>query len=384
MRPLSRFFIFGYFGWFNAGDDAIGVSVIREVLRRHPDAIITVTCNDSYFQNNFICNGGAGTVNLIGFDNISILRAILQSDYFIITGGTHFHDEDGLNLRRVKILGSFLALTCFARVLRRPPLLLGHGIGPLNSTWSRIIVKRILANSGKILVRDEDSFELVSRLGFGDTCRQGFDCSALLVKPDPRASGSPTPLRGNNRIGISLLPVFGIYSNNDREDQRIIQSMVKCMERILHHDDQVIIRLLAFRTGQRHSDLPVLKKFMEQLNVAPESLEISEYNGNILDFMKRVGECDYCIGMRYHASVFAYLLEKPQVIMDYMGKCTSLGRDIGIHHDGSILINELDEPWFCERIHSLLKIPDHFIARLPVGVAISRTENMFDALDEDL
>jgi len=384
MRSNPHFFIFGYFGWFNVGDDAIGLSVVKELKCRYPDAIFTVTCNDPYFLENIHDSSISGDFKTIGFEPSKIMREIIKSDYFIITGGTHFHDEDGLNFGRFKVLFYFVMLTCFAKLSRRSPLLLGHGIGPLSSSWSKALVKVILYNSKIILVRDKDSFELVTSLGFGEKCVQGFDCTATLIEASPVLSGVTHPQSEQRIIGVSLLPIYSIYSNDVEKDASIVKSFARCLESVLLQDNSICLRLFAFRTGTRHSDVPILEALIKEIKVRPDAIELVQYTGNVSKFLTLLEECDFCIGMRYHASVFAYLLHKPQIILDYMGKCKSLGRDIAINEAAIVPITDILTSGFCDKIQAFLSNPDQYIANYPVHSAKMRTEMMFEKLEEGL
>jgi len=384
MKANPHFFIFGYFGWFNVGDDAIGVSVVKELKNRYPDATFTVTCNDRYFMENFHGTSILRALKIIGFGVSEILRGVIKSDYFIITGGTHFHDEDKLKFRRFKILLSFVILTGYARLIRRRPLLLGHGIGPLSSSWSKVLVKLILHNSKKVFVRDEDSFELVNTLGLSEKCVLGFDCAATLIKASPILGKVPQCQREQRIIGISLLPVYSIYSDDVEKDASMVRSFAHCLESVLIKDNSICLRLFAFRTGTRHSDVPILEALTREISVRPDDIKLVQYAGDVNSFSNSIGECDFFIGMRYHASVFAYLLHKPQIILDYMGKCKSLGRDIAINDAAIIPITDILTSGFCGKIQAFLSNPDQYIANYPVHSAKMRAEMMFEKLEEGL
>jgi polysaccharide pyruvyl transferase WcaK-like protein len=378
MKLNPRFFIFGYFGWFNVGDDAIGLSIVKELKSRYSNATFITTCNNRYFLENFHGTNILQDVETIGFEISKILREI------IIAGGTHFHDEGGLNFGRFKILFSFVMLTCFARLSRKSPLLLGHGIGPLSSSWSKALVKLILYNSQKVFVRDKDSFKLVTSLGFRGKCVQGFDCAATLVEASATL-GEVTHHRPERRIiGISLLPVYSIYLDEVEKDTNIVKSFARCLESALLKDNSIYLRLFAFRTGMRHSDVPLLEVLMKDINVRPDAIELIHYDGDVNKFLSSIKACNYCIGMRYHASVFAYLLHKPQIILDYMGKCKSLGRDIAIDESAIIPIADILTPRFCDMIQSFLSNPKQYVANLPVHSAKMRAEKMFEKLGEKL
>ena len=385
MKPNPRFFIFGYFGWFNAGDDAIGLSIVKELKKRYPDASFTITCNDRYYLDNFRESNISSDLKIIGFGALKILREVVKSDYFIIAGGTHFHDEGGLKFGRFKILLSFSILSAYARLVKKPPVLLGHGIGPLYSTWSQFLVRFILFNSKMAFVRDKDSVEVVTSLGFGSKCVHGFDCTASLIDVSSVNAVKKTSSQQQSEqriIGISLLPTHSIYSDDVEKDVEVIKSFTKCIELIMENDCSINIRLFAFRTGVRDSDISLLQCLFNNVIIRQDAIEIVNYSGNVEKFLDSIEECDFFIGMRYHASLFAYLYRKPQVILDYMGKCSSFGKDVAIDETAIIPIADILIPGFCNRIQSRLSNPDQCFANLPVDSAKTRAANMFETLGD--
>jgi polysaccharide pyruvyl transferase WcaK-like protein len=385
MKLNPHYFILGYFGWFNAGDDAIGLSIITELSKKCPDASFSFTSNDRYYLDNFKeikipCN-----LKMIGFKASNILYEIAKSDYFIIAGGTHFHDEGKSKYGRFKVLLAFAILSCYAKVVNKPPMLFGHGIGPLSSIWSRSLVKVILYNSKIAYVRDKDSVEVVTSLGFSEKCVHSFDCTAILIGAGSVHNNDLKIDHSRQRvIGISLLPFYGIYSGDGSRDVELMNSLAKCLESIVKYDSSIILHLFAFRTGTRHSDVSILKYLSDSINIRPDAIKIIEYYGNVEKFLNSIEECDFFIGMRYHASVFAYLFHKPQIILDYMGKCRNFGKDILIDETAIIPIADIFIPEFCYRIQSFLSDPDQCIAHLPIDSARERASKMFEMMRDTL
>jgi len=384
MKSNPHFFIFGYFGWYNLGDDAIGLSIIKKLKDHYPDSTFTITCNNKYFLDNINKLSNSKDFRIIKINILEIIQSILKSDYFIIAGGTHFHDEDQLKLRRFKILLYFVILTTFSRSVSKSPFLFSHGIGPITTSWARLLIQIILSNSNKIFVRDIDSYNLVSLLGYNNNCIHGFDCTATLIEENLDIGSYSTNPRNQKIIGISLIPFYEIYTNNNKNDLEIVRSLSICLDSILKQDKDIKLNLFAFRSGSKHSDVPILEALMKNINYSRDAINIFHYAGDIDIFLKLISDCDFFIGMRYHASLFAYLFNKPQIILDYMGKCNSLGRDIAINPNAIVSINEIWTLGFCDKIQSLLINPDQFIANLHVDSAIMRANKMFDNLGEYL
>jgi polysaccharide pyruvyl transferase WcaK-like protein len=375
----KSFFIFGYFGWSNAGDDAIGYSVLNELFQRYPNANFVITCQDHYFIDFLNKKIRYLKIFPVKFDIFTLLKEIVQNQHFIITGGTHFHDQDNIQFRRLKIMIGFIFLTCFAKIFKKSPILLGHGIGPISHIWSKIMLKMILFNCKQIFVRDNDSYELLKQIGFEEKSILGFDCGAILANKISSHQQNQTKYK---ILGISLLPVYSIYTKDPEKDLLSELYYSRCFNSILTKNHSIRLRLFAFRSGNYHSDIEHLMRIMQRIDLNSQKIDIVVYDGDIFKILNKINECDYFIGMRYHASLFAYLMGKPLIICDYMGKCKSLAMDIGVFPSATVSLCEIEKEKFCEKILALLKNPTDFYAKIPICESIKSTKRMFETLGD--
>lgn len=371
----KKIFIFGYFGWHNAGDDAIGVATIRELSKRKPLAEFFITVNDDYFlhKNKFNNN-----VHGVKFDILSILRAIKKSDIFIITGGTHFQDQDEFIFRRLKIFLFFQFLIVYAYTLKKPPILLGHGIGPIRKWWSKYFLRSILKHSRVITVRDKDSYDLVKMLGFENKCLLGFDIASLLIEAIHK-----TERNKNNDtdqvIGFSLLPVYSIYSKTPVKDQKLIDIYTKVIIQLFKKNKNLRIKLFAFRSGQRHSDIKIVEDISKELKEYSARVSQVVYDGNIMDFLSEIDECTIVVGMRYHSLLFAYILKKPIIAIEYQGKCRSLAREIRLQSQALLSLNEINYNTLLDVISRVL-YSTGFTQKRPVYESLFMAKKIFNVL----
>lgn len=373
----NNYFIFGYFGWNNSGDDAIGYSVLREIESFDSNARFSVTSNSLYFSQNVMNYTDNIKISFVNFSPLSIIKELIRTDFFIITGGTHFHDEDQYLLRRFFLFIKFYGLTLFARLIGKKTILLGHGIGPVSKFWSKILLKAILTNSKVILVRDIDSKKLVDGFGFSKKCFLGFDCATMLFTRDFEKQIHPV-----KTVGFSFLPAYSIYSKTPERDDEVIACIHGVICELLTNNPDFSIKLFAFRTGDLHTDLVFLNQLKETCEPFCKNMEIIEYNGDIFGFIKKIDECDFFIGMRYHSSLFAYLLQKPQIIIDYMGKCKSLAKDIDLPKDALIHLDNLDVKTFSALAQRLVTSPEQFKASYPPLAAMKRSRSMFESFSK--
>ncbi len=372
----EKIFIFGYFGWHNAGDDAIGIATIRELSKNNPLAEFLVTVNDEYFlaKNKFSNN-----VHGVKFDILSILRAIKNSDIFIITGGTHFQDQDEFIFRRLKIFLFFQFLVAYAYTLNKPPILLGHGIGPIRKRWSKYFLRSIFKHSRVITVRDKDSYDLVKILGFENKCLLGFDIASLLLETIPESDR--ININNNDQvIGFSILPVYSIYSKTPDKDISLVNVFSKNIGQLLKQNKNYKIKLFAFRSGKRHSDVKIIEDISEKLEEYSKRVSLVIYNGEITDFLYEINECSAMVGMRYHSLLFAYILQKPIIAIEYQGKCRSLAQEIRLEDGALLSLNEISYNTLLDAISQVLNSTGCTQKR-PVDESLCMAKEIFNVLE---
>jgi polysaccharide pyruvyl transferase WcaK-like protein len=379
----QKVLLYGYFGWHNAGDDLLGYGILKELSDENPSAAITVTSNSDYFFHYAKKLFPGLKIRTIPFRFLLLLREILGSNRFIIAGGTHFTDKDALNLARLKLFGFFYVVVLVAKLAGNPPVLLGHGIGPVTKPWNIFLLKRILKNSAIIIVRDGDSAELVRSLGYDKKCVLGFDCSIPLietVKKDP-----PIPRK---IIGLSVLPAYGIYAKKPASDTGIVLSLSASLQKMMTDSSTLHVRLFSFHGGKKDSDEPLVRELNALLENYSDRIQMIYYDGDMIDFLSKISECTIFIGMRYHSSLIAYLMGKPLIIIDYMGKCRSLAKDIGQKNEYILSLDEIllntDGTILYARIQKLIN--DHATGQeKPATDEITiRQKTMFSVLKEYL
>lgn len=368
----KKIFIFGYYGWYNVGDDAIGYAIIRQLSKKYLNPIITMTIKDEYFLSK---NQVDNKIQRIPFNLVSILKAINKTDEFIIAGGTHFQDEDKSLFLKLKVFLFFSFVVKYANIINRPPILFGHGIGPIRHFWTKFLVKKIFKNSKIILVRDEDSFNFVTLLGFKKKCFLGFDVTASLF------AGPQSPIYKKDKIlGISILPYHTIYEYCPLKDDQIIANFESCIRQVFSFDKELKVAFFSFRSGKIDSDEEILLKISNNLDEYHDRINMITYSGDICQFLLEINTCDYFIGMRYHSSLFAYLSKKPLILIDYQQKCQNLAKEIVLPKKSIIELDDLKSNILYNKIEDILLNPNEFISPIPIEEMINKVNTMYEYL----
>ncbi len=158
----------GYYGFGNAGDEAILLAIVREARRRGVEPVA-------------LSADPAATEAMHGVAAVprtrpgAVARLLLRSEGLLSGGG-------GLLQNRTsnRSLAYYLGLLYLAQAMRRPTWVFGQSLGPLSPgarRWTAAALKR----SREVVVRDAASLELAR--GMGVEARLGADPALLLEPP---------------------------------------------------------------------------------------------------------------------------------------------------------------------------------------------------------
>lgn len=156
----------GYYGFRNAGDEAVCFSVIQALRAEVPDCEITVLSHDPAFTQDTL---GVHAVNRWKLS--CLIRAMRCSDLFISGGGSLLQDITS----RSSIL-YYLGTIFLAKIFRVPCLIYGQGIGPVAQSVNQRFMAKILNGVQGITVRDPESRRVLQDCGVQ---------KKIFVTPDP-------------------------------------------------------------------------------------------------------------------------------------------------------------------------------------------------------
>lgn len=152
---IMRVVLSGYFGFDNVGDEAILFSIIRALRKLEPAIEITVLSNN---PAETAATYGVDTVNRW---NIAEVRAALRSADGLISGGGSLM-QDATSGKTIPYYAGVIKLAQIAKV---PVFIYSQGIGPINGTLGKWLVKSVFNKCAGITVRDEASFALLREIG---------------------------------------------------------------------------------------------------------------------------------------------------------------------------------------------------------------------------
>lgn len=298
-----RVLLSGYYGFGNAGDEAVCAAIAQTLHTHGGDPKLTVLSSDPTATQR---DHGIRAVR-----RKDLFRALPDADALFQGGGSLL--QDATSARSVYY---YLYVILAARIIRRPVFLYAQGIGPLMRPTSRAAVRAVLNRVQGITVRDSGSRALLESLGVSKPPVYVTADPVWALEPAPKErarliwerQGLPTD---GTSVGLALRTwpgsdVAGIGAGiAEGLRERGLTPVLLPMQR---PEDEVLARRIS-----EGSDPPVL------------CLQGAYHPAEIMAFTR---ECTFVIGMRLHALIFAAAVGTPVMGLSYDPKVTALLDDL--------------------------------------------------------
>ncbi len=310
--------IVGYFGFENAGDEAILAGMLRNLRSESPGLRVRVISGDVPAVER-----EHGVEGISWQDLSAIGRAIQTSDLLLIGGGGLFHDYWGADpdtLLTAKHWGIAFYTSCalIAHLNRKPVMIYAVGVGPLISVHGKRLTRAACEIASKITVRDEGSKSLLLSIG--------VPSGKVEVTADP-AFSIPHP----TRIGRSgTRPVagvcirhwsFGVYPEFvEREIARALDDFID------ETGGSVIFIPFQVLAGAIEDDVATAKRVLSKM-VQAERATVASTTGWRSAF-QAIQTCDVVLGMRLHSVIFSALAGVPCVVLSYDPKVDAIAQQL--------------------------------------------------------
>ena len=264
-------------------------------------------------------------------------RVIRSFDLFIVCGGGQLIESSG---GPWTFLGgpwnfpyTIFKWILLARLARVKPIVLNVGAGPLVRSLSKGFVRGALSLSGYASFRDEQSRTLARHIGFTGATHVFPDSAYSRDIPAPGASRAGTP--GGPIVGFAPM-AYGdprLSPEHDRDSYN-------CFIRELGLFGSWLI--------ENHHSLTL---FCSDIGVDPPSIEDVEemlrahhgiarantdgslrrvHQWSVEELLENMRSMDYVIACRYHAVIFAHMLNIPVLAISHHPKVKALMNELGL------------------------------------------------------
>jgi polysaccharide pyruvyl transferase CsaB len=302
---MGNVILSGYFGFNNAGDEAILASMIETLKTEIPGInMIVLSNNPEQTQKQYHVQA----VNRWRLD--LIIPYLRTCDLFISGGGSLLQDVTG-----PKSILYYLGLNWLAQVFRRRVMLYAQGIGPVKRNWARKLLARIINGVDLVSVRDQASKD--------DLISMGVSKPSIYVTADPvlgwkREMGETAveilcraKVDESRCIGVCLREWEGL---NKAELAQVCDFIVKKGYRVVFFPFHFPADIAPCREVAKQMDQ---KSYLIKENLTP---------GEMMD---TIGKMHAVIGMRLHALIMAAAQGVPFVPISYDPKIERFAAQMG-------------------------------------------------------
>ena len=355
-RPV-RVCVFGYFDRGNVGDNAM-----RDAFR----AYIAERCSDLDIDWRPLPEWTVSQSWLMA----KMAWSMAVADVALLLGGTHFHDA--FRSRSHRILASFLGAFLLARGCRTRIGLVGIGVGPLDTRLGRSLTRLNIGLSNAVLVRDQESLNLLSRIHAAQSVIDGFDIASLA--PLPRLVEGDDP----GTLGVSIVPYFASFCGNRTQDDAFVAKLADALRRYHEAGAFSEVKVLIFADSSVDGDRSISRRLLSALTGCVPARMIDCTRP--ADAFREVSTTRWMLASRFHAIMFTYLLGLPMVAIPYQPKCSALTLEIGLAPAAIVSpVELLESERFDRALADLFSGDPACLATVPVQTSRDRSRRSLDA-----
>lgn len=317
---MTRILVSGYYGFGNAGDEAILAGMIAALRADSPDVRFTV-----------VSGKAARTRDLHGVEALSrnrpgpIWAAAGAADLVISGGGSLLQDVTGM-----RSIPYYLSVVAMARLRRRPAMFYAQGIGPVQRPLSRALVRLVGNRVQCVTVRDAESAAALRDLGVRRPPVTVTADAALSLPPGDRGAGRRlladlgVPVGGAPLLGVCVRPWGTRPAGGAGGAGGHLAALAGALDRLQIGDSAVQPVLIPM---QWPHDVAAGRLMAERMNTPPAVIDAPLDYRQALD---AIAGCDAVLGMRYHALVFAAMCGVPLAGISYDPKNDNFLRRLGL------------------------------------------------------
>lgn len=309
-----RVVIQGWYGNGNLGDEIILECMIAQIKGAVPDArFIVVSDNPDDTKKR---HGVESIPRRSGkMNRLRRLVKLVRTDLFILGGGGLLKQYGLTDLSVLTWLGPL----DLAHEIGVPTMTYGVGVSDGFSPRAEEALKSVLSRTDAVLVRDQASSELLTRLGVPGV-RVTADPSFLLPELYP-------DLRRKEAVPAS--PVVSVFVNQWFVTQSVIpdrtqwrgfeQALARCLDHLVE-TSSASVRFVPMQVSEEEDDDRKVANEVRQLMTHGSEVQTIEKDVSSSEALGLVSQSDLVIGMRLHSLVLAAIMGVPAVAIDYHSK----------------------------------------------------------------
>ncbi len=295
----------GYYGFDNAGDDAVLFAIVQALRETIPGVDITVLSNQP--------EKTAAQFDIKAVDRwgkTSLPKAIKDCDVLISGGGSLLQDVTSKN----GIL-YYLGVIKLAQMMRKKVIVYAQGIGPVNEPRNRTLVAKILNKVQAITVRDFDSRRELMEMGVRREIMVAVDPVLGIAEESIDEAQGLNLLRQAEAGFVDGKKTLMVAARNWQHSDHFFKEIAGSCDAMAEQGWQVVF--LPFHYPEDVEASRNIAALMKQDAIV--------LNGNYSpqETMAILKNANLIMGMRLHSLIMGAALLKPMVGLSYDPKVTS-------------------------------------------------------------
>ena len=333
----------GYYGFGNAGDEAILQSIHQNIDNSGGNISITVLSKDPEDTKN---RYGYDAVNRFGIH--AVIKALRHCDALVSGGGSLLQDHTS-----TRSLFYYLLIIRVTGFFKKKVMIYANGIGPVRKKINRRLVRRIVGRADVITLRDDVSAHELRSMG--------VNRSDIRVTSDPVFTLSGTSQEETVKLladaGIPLDTPFVCVSvrNWNNSTGTFCESLARLCDSI--HD--IYNRNIVFIAMQTPHDV----------NISHDIRRMMKNNAYVLDTRYRaeqimgiIGRSDFVLAMRLHTLIFSARMCVPFIGMVYDPKVDAYIKALSMLSAGDV--RAFDSGRALEAVKNLMENREKYVSSL--------------------
>lgn len=298
----------GYYGFHNAGDDAILAAILEALKEECPRVAPVVLSND---PDHTRIHYGVRAVNR--WQPSDVINALTRADLLVSGGGSLLQD---VTSRHGMLY--YLGVLSLAQRLKVPTMVYAQGVGPIRYASNQRATAKVFNHTKVLTVRDRASKDFLESIGVTRPIIQTADPVLGLVSQQVSQSQGESVLKAAGWKGDR--PTFLVCLRPWKEEDRV-RIFARAFDQVVAAGYEV-----AFLAMQPSQDGPLAMAI--QGHMEEESVVLADaYDAQTL--MGIFMCADMVVGMRLHALIFGAASCKPLLALSYDVKVDAFMDQVG-------------------------------------------------------
>ena len=298
--------ISGYYGFQNIGDEAILYSMLQAFDAVGGIESVVFSDNPEHTYKQY----GVEAVDRWSF--LTLIKTLRKCEQLVSGGGSLLQDVTG-----PKSLLYYLGVIFLARLLGKKIMLYAQGIGPINTSQGKSLMKWLVNKADLVTVRDEASKKLLEELGINrPEIKETVDA---VLGIDKRKINSQLGEKVLAEMGVSIdeAPLIGISLREWQNPDNYKKVAAKTCDNLIEMGYRVMFIPFHFPCDIAPGRDTI--KFMKH----GEKAILMKNQVNVEEMLGILGSLQMMIGMRLHSLIMAAVMGVPIVGITYDPKVDS-------------------------------------------------------------